>query len=148
MAGAMEPVDSMSRRDRISAFRVETLPTLEEVAHEPGRVMALPVTATTTLLAQCLAAQGALVARLLALGADGGTSPDSAPDDRLLDVAEAAARLGTSRDYLYRHARRLPFTVRVGSRLRFSSRGIDRFIRTRQGRWAEPLDFVRARAYP
>lgn len=130
----MEPVDPMPRRSRVSALRVETLPTLEEVAHEPGRAMALPPTATTTLLAQCLAAQGALVARLLALGVDGGMSPDAAPDDRLLDVAEAAARLGTSRDYLYRHARRLPFTVRVGSRLRFSSRGIDRFIRTRQGR--------------
>jgi excisionase family DNA binding protein len=130
----MEPVDPILRRGRVSALQVETPRGLDEVAQEPERAIGLPAAAATALLVQCLAVQGALVARLLALGTGAGSSPDSAPDDRLLDVTEAAARLGTSRDYLYRHARRLPFTVRVGSRLRFSSRGIDRFIRTRQGR--------------
>jgi hypothetical protein len=61
--------------------------------------MGLPAAAATALLVQCLAVHGALIARLT-LGMGAGPSPDSAPDDRLLDVVEAAARLGTSRDYL------------------------------------------------
>lgn len=54
--------------------------------------------------------------------------------DRLLEVEEAARRLSVSADTLYRRARDLPFTVRLGHLVRFSSAGIDRFIRTRQGR--------------
>ncbi len=55
--------------------------------------------------------------------------------DRLLTVEEAAHRLGVSKDFLYRKARVLPFTVRLGPRqLRFSLRGIERHIRQRQGR--------------
>ena len=32
----------------------------------------------------------------------------------MLDVKEAAEKLKTSKDYLYRHADKLPFTVHVG----------------------------------
>jgi hypothetical protein len=60
--------------------------------------------------------------------------PDGQEEDRLLDVDETAKRLGTSADYIYRHWRKLPFTVRVGSRLRFSTLGLERFIRARQRR--------------
>jgi predicted DNA-binding transcriptional regulator AlpA len=56
-------------------------------------------------------------------------------EDRLLKAEEAATRLGTTRDYLYRNAGKLPFTVRLGpGQLRFSERGIQKFIRSRQGR--------------
>jgi predicted DNA-binding transcriptional regulator AlpA len=52
--------------------------------------------------------------------------------DRLLKIDEAAARLGTSPDWLYRNANRFSFTVRLSSRqLRFSARGIDLFIANR-----------------
>lgn len=57
-----------------------------------------------------------------------------AEPDRLLDVEEAARRLSVSPDTLYRKARDLPFVVRLGHLVRFSSAGIDRFIRTRRGR--------------
>lgn len=51
--------------------------------------------------------------------------------EELLGVAEAAALLRTTTDWLYRHANQLPFTVRLGPRqLRFSKRGIDRYIKT------------------
>ncbi|MFI5089159.1 MAG: hypothetical protein ACHP7P_03775 [Terriglobales bacterium] len=52
--------------------------------------------------------------------------------DELLDVAEAARRLGVSRDFLYRHHGRYSFTVREGRRLLFSSRGIDMHIRQKR----------------
>ena len=46
---------------------------------------------------------------------------------------EAAQRLGTSEDWLYRHAAELPFTKRLSERqLRFSSAGIEQYIRRRQ----------------
>lgn len=58
----------------------------------------------------------------------------STESERLLDVEEAAKRLSVSPDTLYRKAKSLPFTVRFGHLVRFSSAGIDRFIRSRQRR--------------
>jgi predicted DNA-binding transcriptional regulator AlpA len=56
--------------------------------------------------------------------------PAGADGDRLLTADEAAARLGVPRSYLYRN--RLPFRVTVSpGRVRFSSAGIDRFIKKR-----------------
>ena len=59
------------------------------------------------------------------------TVPVSAPQqsDELLDTAEAARRLGISRDFLYRNHRQFSFTRRVGRRLLFSALGIDKYIR-------------------
>jgi hypothetical protein len=51
----------------------------------------------------------------------------SAPDE-LLEVPEAAARLSVSPNYLYRHARRYPFTRREGRKLLFSAKGIEQYI--------------------
>jgi len=48
--------------------------------------------------------------------------------DQLLSIEVAAQRLGMSKDYLYRHHVRLPFTRRIGRNLRFSSLGIERYI--------------------
>lgn len=56
------------------------------------------------------------------------------PSDRLLGVSEAAELLGMADDTLYRKAASLPFTVREGRSLRFSRAGIEKYIRTRQGR--------------
>jgi predicted DNA-binding transcriptional regulator AlpA len=84
------------------------------------------------LLSQVAALQSALAARLLSVQ-DYRQSASS--EDRLLTVEEAALRLGTSEDWLYRNAPKLPFTVRLAPRqLRFSSQGIERYLRTRQGR--------------
>jgi len=52
-----------------------------------------------------------------------------AQPDELLDVAEAARRLGVSTQYLYRHHPRLPFTRRVGRKLLFSALGIAQYLR-------------------
>jgi excisionase family DNA binding protein len=63
--------------------------------------------------------------------------------DELLDVDEAARRLGMSKDYLYRHAESFPFTRRVGRSLRFSARGIDEYIKPQKH-----IDSKAARADP
>lgn len=54
--------------------------------------------------------------------------------DRNLSAEEAAQRLGMSRDYLYRHAANLPFTVRIGSRVLFSERGLERWNARKGGK--------------
>jgi len=51
--------------------------------------------------------------------------------DQLLTAEQAAGRLNVSVDYLYRHAGKLPFTVRQGRLLRFSANGINEYIRYR-----------------
>ena len=59
------------------------------------------------------------------------TSPaqESQLPDSLLGVEEAATRLGVSQHYLYRNHPRFPFTRRMGRSLRFSSNGIEQYIR-------------------
>src|SRR6266576_2757258 len=49
--------------------------------------------------------------------------------DELVAVEQAAERLGIGKDYLYRHAKKLPFTRRMRRKLVFSSAGIDEYIR-------------------
>lgn len=48
--------------------------------------------------------------------------------DELLNVTEAARRLGISEDYLYSHHKDYNFTRRQGKKLLFSALGIDRYI--------------------
>lgn len=51
-------------------------------------------------------------------------------EERLLEIDEAATKLGMTKDYLYRHANKLPFTVRTAPRqLRFSLHGIEQYIK-------------------
>jgi predicted DNA-binding transcriptional regulator AlpA len=57
--------------------------------------------------------------------------PASVSQERNLSATEAAERLGMSRDWLYRNAARLPFAVRIGSRVLFSAQGLERWNRSR-----------------
>ena len=102
-------------------------------SRRPGQAAGLPVEATRALLARCALAQGVLVARLLEAAGD-GVGPETAGEDHLLNVEAAARTLGVSKDWLYRRAAQLPFTVHMGRSLRFSAQGLARYIRNRAGR--------------
>jgi predicted DNA-binding transcriptional regulator AlpA len=53
--------------------------------------------------------------------------------DRLLDAEEAAKMLSMSTDWLYRHAKKLPFTRKLGPKmLRFSHQGILKYVAARK----------------
>ena len=104
--------------------------TLDEILHNPHAVPAERIPAALALLA---AAQGILAARLVESAADHDHQHHAAANDRLLTTQEASKKLGMSADYLYRHADRLPFAIRVGSRRRFSEVGIERWIRNKRG---------------
>jgi excisionase family DNA binding protein len=83
----------------------------------------LPVDALPRLLGDLEEIRATAMARLTA------PVPAASQLDELLDVDEAARRLGTSKDYLYRNHARLPFTRRIGRSLRFSALGIEKYIR-------------------
>ena len=54
-------------------------------------------------------------------------------EDRLLDAEEAAETLCVSVEWLYRNAKRLPFTRKLGHKmLRFSSVGIQKYLAARK----------------
>ncbi len=78
------------------------------------------------LIGDLEAARAAAWARLTA-PATAKPSESLGQDFRNLDVAEAAKRLGMSRDWLYRHASGLPFAVRIGRRVVFDSVALERW---------------------
>jgi len=108
------------------------VPSLDELATNPARAKDLPDDLVALLHSRCLLALNALWSRQLEMRGTPASSAVEEPD-ALLTIEQASERLSKSRDWLYRHARDLPFTVRVGRQLRFSARGIARFIRERSG---------------
>jgi hypothetical protein len=117
---------------RLLPIAPAAVPTLAELAVDPARAAGLPPAVLQALLCQCATVQTVLLGTLVAAGTTAGQTVPDAPDS-LLDVAAAAERLSTSTDWLYRHARQLPFTIHNGRQLRFSARGIERYIRERRG---------------
>ncbi len=97
---------------------------------DPAHSQEVPVEAIPTLLCQLSALQSALASRL---GAVPQTAPprSSLSNDRLLKADDVATRANLSRDYVYRHADRFPFTRRIGRALRFSEKGLTRWLDSR-----------------
>lgn len=106
-----------------------TVPSLAELVSQLDKVSEVPSEMIPAMLGDLEQLKAALWARLTVPSTNGAAS-----DDRLLDVNEAAKKLGSSTDWLYRHAKKLPFTVRMGRPVRFSEAGIERYIRQRMGR--------------
>jgi excisionase family DNA binding protein len=105
-------------------------PNLAALVEDPGRVANVPSSRIPALLSQLSALQSAMAARLMSADRE-----ETAPaEDTLLTVDQAAERLGVSKDWLFRRSRSLPFVVRLGRHLRFSSRGIERYLHHRTGR--------------
>jgi hypothetical protein len=82
----------------------------------------VPTEDLPVLIGQLEAAKATAWARL--------TAPSPAQGhDELVDVMEAARRLGVSTDYVYRHSQEYPFTRRQGRKLLFSALGIEKHFR-------------------
>lgn len=105
------------------------LPTLADLAATPALAAEVELESIPELLGEMERLRAMLWARLaLRINRPAPT------EDRLLNSADAVSRLGISKDWVYRNASRLPFTVRVSDGLlRFSAKGIDRFIASRVG---------------
>ena len=108
-------------------------PNLVDLARDPARVIDVPVSAVPPLMAQVAALQVALAARLAGPSPPPAESPSGPPgNERLLTPPEAAALLGVTVTWLYRHAGRLPFTRRLSRKaLRFNETGLRRWLAAR-----------------
>src|SRR5262249_9512344 len=125
-------VGTLRRRGVVSAVRegsgapavTDAARRLAVVLEDQAWVASIALSEIPGLLIQLAAVQAHLAARTL--GAD-----TRAAGDELLTVEEAAKRLGMSPMWLYRHASKLPFTVRVNRQGRFSARRLDTYIAAR-----------------
>jgi|ERR1035438_8251704 predicted DNA-binding transcriptional regulator AlpA len=77
------------------------------------------------LMADLAEVQATAQLRISAPGAPASPAPDE-----LLNVKQAAAKLGCSVDYLYK--KNFPFVVRLGRKRMFSRAGIERFLQTQK----------------
>ena len=60
-----------------------------------------------------------------------GAQPETnhkAKPDVLLKIGDAAVRLGVTTSWLYDHHTELPFATKIGRQVRFSERGLKRWI--------------------
>jgi predicted DNA-binding transcriptional regulator AlpA len=106
------------------------VPRLEELVADPEKVRVLDAHTTRVLSTQAIVALNVLCAHEMELLRDEAPKHrNTRRAERLLPVEEAAQKFGVKADWLYRHHKELPFTVRCGRLLRFSELGMDEFIR-------------------
>ena len=92
---------------------------LEELAADPSKARVLDAQTARILTTTALAALNALKSRELAIAAERGNGATSERHDRLMNIDEAAEKLGVKPDWLCRRHRRRRFTVPQGCMLRF-----------------------------
>ena len=112
-------------------------PDLAAVLADPVRTAEVPVEAIPALLGEMTATQARLrtLEQLLLARLVTETTNNARRTDYLVTADEAAKRLSTTKDWLTRHGKDLPFVVRLSDgQVRFSVKGIDRFIASRIGR--------------
>jgi predicted DNA-binding transcriptional regulator AlpA len=97
--------------------------TLADLIRDPARITDLPREAVPQLRGDLAHLDTLLLSRLFVAG-----NESQAAEDQLLDVPEAARRLGISEDYLYRHHKDFAFTRHMGRKLLFAARGIEQYI--------------------
>jgi hypothetical protein len=105
---------------------------LVDLVGHPERVQEVPPEALPSILLELAAIHSALAARIV--GSSRMTPQDTSTDlDRLVDVTKASEMLGVSADFLYTSPAVRSLRVRVGSRVMFSQRKIQDYIRRRAG---------------
>lgn len=67
---------------------------------------------------------------LEAITGEAGAPPTSGTaTPALLTVKDAAVRLGVSADWLYRNSHTMPFSCKIGKRVRFERAGLEEWVR-------------------
>jgi predicted DNA-binding transcriptional regulator AlpA len=95
---------------------------LGSIAVEPQRIADLSQRQLPALLAELASIQTLVAARLAIV-------VDESRKGELLKVTEAAKLMGTTVDWLYRHADDFPFVRRLGpGQLRFDRAGLDAYM--------------------
>ncbi len=106
---------------------------LADLLRDPALAEGLPVEAIPAILGELEALKAQLAGRYYAALAAAAIGHKDGGEDQLLTAEEAAGKLGTTVYYLYRHSKKLPFTVKLSPRqLRLSSKGIEKYKQQRQ----------------
>jgi predicted DNA-binding transcriptional regulator AlpA len=88
------------------------------------------ITSGPSLLGEALSDE---IRRIIREEVNSGRAKHESNEDRLLTADEAAKVLSLSPDWLYRNAKKLPFTRKLGPKmLRFSNRGLIKWLETRK----------------
>ena len=102
--------------------------SLDEIIRDPFRVETLSADEAREMLARIVSIQSVLLAKAFS-GNENGHQPK---ENNLLNVEQAAKRMGCSKDWLYRNSKTLPFVRRISHRqLRFDPAGIDRYLKNK-----------------
>jgi predicted DNA-binding transcriptional regulator AlpA len=112
---------------------LNVVPRLEELVADPDQIRVLDIETALVLRTQAVAALNLLRGFDLGRGQRFVHGGERRSGDRLLNVREAAEKLGVAPDWVYRHHGEPPFRVRHGRLLRFSELGIEEYIRRRRG---------------
>jgi hypothetical protein len=108
---------------------LRTLPTLDELAAEPGKVDALPVEAVKRLLVRNRAVGEALLARLISEPAGEPKSNGMEGDDRLIGAAAVGEMIGRSRSWVEHHLDKLPPRLSLIGEPVWLKRDVERWIK-------------------
>ena len=116
------------------------MPDLDELLADPTKSRSLSALQASEISARLTARQlalAALQAILLERMHASEPSQDSrraVTGDRMLTTEEVADRFRATKRWVYRHARKWPFTVPVGrKKLLFSEAGLNRYLAQRKG---------------
>jgi len=105
--------------------KLKTKTTLDDLTVDPSLAKFLSPEEATDMLARLMAVQPVLVVQ--AVSGKGSKTEDT--EDRLLNIESAAERLRFKTDWLYRNWRQFAFARKIRGKVRFSSHGIDRYIK-------------------
>lgn len=103
--------------DPATEQRLASVPSLDEIARDPGCAGGLPVRTLAALQGRAAAVLTALAAAALAATETAqearASKPTPAAGDRTLNADQIAAKLGQTRRWVFRNARKLPFVRRI-----------------------------------
>lgn len=106
--------------------------TLAELVADPNRLDNLSEEELSDVVADLERLRARAWTRLHKTPSKNGEASDPAPEDRMLDVNQAAEILGVENRWLYDRSDSLPFARKLAPRtLRFSERGLYRWLASR-----------------
>lgn len=104
---------------------------LADIVSDPRKANEAAPEEIPVLLVSLASIQSLLTSRLLVVGMSTAAGTTER-EDRLIEIEEAAERLSMSKSSLYKN--KYPFKVHMGTSVKFSSNGIDKYIAQRRGR--------------
>lgn len=97
--------------------RIASVPTLDDIARDPGCAGGLPARALAALQSRAAVVQAALAAEALAMAIERpeahGQPSQTPAGDRTLNADQIAEQLGQTRRWVFRNVCKLPFVRRI-----------------------------------